>query len=62
MKRNIYKTFDYLGFPAFVFLFVDALYDISQGINNWRIWVRLIITFLGMIIDGYLIFLHKDES
>jgi len=61
MKRNIYKTFDYLGLPAFLFLFIDAIYDLSQGNNNWRVWGRIIITFFGMIIDGYLIFIHKEE-
>ena len=31
MKRNIHKLFDYLGFPAFLFLFTDAIIDLTQG-------------------------------
>ena len=61
-KINIYKIFDYLGFPVFIFLFADAIYDISLGINTWRVWVRLIICFLGMIIDGYLIFFYREQD
>lgn len=61
-KRNLHKTFDYLGFPAFLYLFGDALYDIAHGQSGWRIVIRLVIVFLGMIIDGYLIFIHKDKN
>lgn len=60
--KNIYKTFDYLGFPAFLYLFIDSLINIIQGSFDWRVIARLIITFIGMIIDGYLIFIHKDNS
>lgn len=59
--KNINKIFDYLGFPAFLCLFIDALYDLAQGVYGWRIIVRLLITFFGMIIDGYLIFFHKEK-
>lgn len=61
MNKNIHKLFDYLGFPAFLFLFIDAMFDLHQGQNSWRVWTRLVITFLGMVIDGYLIFLHKEK-
>jgi hypothetical protein len=61
-RRNIYKFFDYLGFPAFLYLFIDALCDIAHGISGWRIVVRLLIAFFGMIIDGYLIFIYKDKN
>ena len=62
MKKNIYKIFDYLGFPAFLYLFGDALYDIARGQSGWRIVVRLVIVFFGMMIDGYLIFIHKEKN
>lgn len=60
-KINLYKMFDYLGFPAFLYLFGDALYDVVHGISGWRIVIRLLISFFGMIIDGYLIFIHKEK-
>lgn len=61
MNRNTHRLFDYLGFPAFLFLFIDAVLDLTQEQNNWRVWVRLVITFLGMVVDGYLIFIHKEK-
>ncbi len=61
MTKNIYKTFDYLGFPAFTILFIDALYDIITDSFTWRTWIRLVVCFAGMIVDGYLIFIHKEK-
>ena len=60
-EKNINKLFDYLGFPAFLYLFGDALWDIAHGQSGWRIVIRLLIVFLGMIFDGYLIFFHKEK-
>lgn len=61
-NRNIHKMFDYLGFPAFLYLFIDALYDIAQDLLGWRVIVRLLIAFAGLLIDGYLIFFYKENK
>jgi len=61
-KRNIHKLFDYLGFPAFLYLFIDALRDVVAGHTDLRVTIRLLIVGLGMIIDGYLIFIHKENK
>jgi len=60
-SKNIHRLFDYLGFPAFLLLFIDAILDVIQGQNSWRVWTRLIIAFCGMIIDGYLVLIYKEK-
>lgn len=60
-NKNLHKLFDYLGFPAFLYLLVDTLLDISHGQFGWKVVIRLVITMLGTIIDGYLIFIYKEK-
>ncbi len=59
--KNLHKLFDYLGFPAFLYLFIDTLIDISHGQSGWKVVIRLIITLLGTVVDGYLIFIYKEK-
>ena len=46
-----YTTFDFLAWPLWVFLIVDAIYDLKKGKGNWRIKVRLAIGIIGLIAD-----------
>ena len=61
-NKNLHKLFDYLGFPAFLYLFIDTLLDISHGQSGWEVVIRLIITLLGTVVDGYLIFIYKEKN
>lgn len=61
-NKNLHKLFDYLGFPAFLYLLVDTLLDISKGQSGWKVVIRLIITLLGTLVDGYLIFIYKEKK
>jgi len=61
-NKNLHKLFDYLGFPAFLYLLIDTLLDISHGQSGWKVVIRLIIVLFGTVIDGYLIFIYKEKD
>jgi uncharacterized membrane protein len=61
-QKNLHKLFDYLGFLAFLYLLIDTLLDVSRGYSGWKIVIRLIITLLGTVVDGYLIFIYKEKQ
>jgi len=59
---NLYKFFDNFGLLVFAFLTWDALMDIDDGIDGWRVYFRLIIGILGLLVDGYLVFFYKENK
>jgi hypothetical protein len=59
---NLYKFFDYFGLPVFTFLTIDSLAYLVAGDGDWRVWVRLLIGFGGILVDGYLVFFHKPQN
>ncbi|MEK7128865.1 MAG: hypothetical protein AAB858_00785 [Patescibacteria group bacterium] len=62
MKTNLYKFFDRFGIAVFLFLFLNSLYYIKIGEASWDVYVRLIIGAGGFLVDGYLVFFHKDNK
>lgn len=56
---NLYKFFDYFGLIIFTFLLIDAIYDLKKGEKNWRIYLRLSIGILGLLVDSFLVFFYK---
>ena len=60
--KNLYKFFDYFGLPTFLFLFVDSLVYVNQGIVDWRVVARLLVGFGGLLIDGYLVFFYRERK
>ena len=62
MAKNIYKQFDYLGVMAFAYLTGDAIVDLAAGETGPRVVLRLMIVLGGLLVDGYLVFFHRDNS
>ena len=56
---TLFKFFDYFGLIVFLFILVDAIYDIKQGKKNWRVYLRLLIGLAGLLVDGFLVFFYK---
>ncbi len=60
--KNIYKFFDYFGLVVFLFLLIDSLMYIREGVIDWRIILRLLIGIGGLIVDGFLVFIYKEKD
>lgn len=52
---NIQTFFDLLAIPVWLFLIIDALYEIKSGRKNWRIILRLILSIVAIIVDSYFV-------
>ncbi|MCK4635411.1 MAG: hypothetical protein KAT32_00970 [Candidatus Moranbacteria bacterium] len=58
---NLFKFFDYFGLPVFIFLMTDSIFYLLAGDDSWRVIIRLLIGVAGVLVDGYLVFFHKDK-
>lgn len=56
---NLYKFFDHFGIIVFIFLTIDAIYDLNVGRKELRTYIRLLIGVGGFLIDGYLVFFYS---
>jgi len=59
---NLYKFFDKFGILVFLFILIDAIFEIKSGRNDFRVILRLLIGIGGLLIDGYLVFFHKEDK
>ncbi len=60
--KNLYKFFDCFGLVVFAFLLIDSLAYIFAGVVDWRIILRLLIGIGGLLVDGFLVFVYKEEN
>jgi hypothetical protein len=60
--NNLYKFFDYFGIIVFAFLFIDSATSIWAGSNDWRTIIRLLIGIGGLLVDGFLVFIYKENK
>ncbi|MBI5148585.1 hypothetical protein HZA33_02810 [Candidatus Pacearchaeota archaeon] len=49
---NVQTFFDMLALPFWIFLIIGAAYELKKGIKNWKIYTRLIIGFIALIVDS----------
>ena len=55
-SSNPFKFFDTFGLIVFTFLIIDAIIDLNKKkTRNWRVWIRLIIGILGLLVDTSLV-------
>jgi len=52
---NLYTFFDTLAIPLWIFLIVDAILDLKKGNKSWRVYVRLLIGVVALVVDFVLV-------
>jgi len=57
---NLYKFFDKFGIIIFAFIIIDSILYLKSGVVDWRVYTRLFIGLVGLLVDGYLVFFHKE--
>jgi len=50
------EFFDIFGFIAFVFLFIVGYYSLTHTLPIWQSYIIIIISALGIIVDGAIVF------
>ena len=56
MKMVSAEFFDLLALPLWIFLIIDALFELKKGNKSWRVYARLILASIALIIDLILVF------
>ena len=52
---NIQTFFDMLALPLWLFLIIDAIYEMKNGRKNWRVILRIILASIALIVDSYFV-------
>ena len=56
---NIALFFDRFGLVIFLYILIDAIYDLRKKKLNknekLRVWIRVFIGIAGLIVDGFLV-------
>ena len=56
---TLFRFFDHFGLIAFVFLLEDSIHHLMRKEKNWRVYTRLTIAVVGLLVDSYLVFFYK---
>ncbi|MBI2667963.1 hypothetical protein HYX17_04320 [Candidatus Woesearchaeota archaeon] len=56
---NISLFFDRFGLIVFLYILLDAVYDLRKRKLNrnekLRVWIRILIGIAGLVVDGFLV-------
>ena len=55
---NLAVFFDHIGLIVFIFITLDALFEIKSGKTNRRTYLRFFIGVGGLLADGYIVFFY----
>jgi hypothetical protein len=55
---QLFKFVDLFGIIGFLFLLGDAVWDLYTNRANWRVYTRLLIAVIGLVVDVYIVFLY----